>query len=363
MRVTVERKALTDAVTFAARALPRNSPVPVLHGMRLTGGRALTVSAFDFETYAHAQVLNTADDGDVDVLVPGMALRSYLAGMTGPAVTLDVDEHTVTVRAGRSSASLQTMSLRDYPSAPTPPPLVGQVDAAAFAATATAVAAAADPNNALPALRGVAFTPGDTLTLAATDRYRGHLAEIPWTRADNPRNTPALAAVGALDAARFLVSQVLIGCDDTLLSLGDGHRLIVTRLLSADPPQLHRLFPDNTRRQATVDREEFIDALRFVIAGDTRRAETVGQITLDVSTDAITVRLRGLEGVTAEASVDAKVDGDPLTAHFRALYLQGAAGAFTADTICIGQDVATKPALITAEEQPDLRCLVMPVRA
>jgi hypothetical protein len=50
MEFQVERATFTEAVAWAARALPTRTPVPVLGGLLLeTGGGRLTVSGFDFE--------------------------------------------------------------------------------------------------------------------------------------------------------------------------------------------------------------------------------------------------------------------------------------------------------------------------
>src|SRR5438105_1943031 len=67
MKFRVEHDALADAVAWVARALPSRPVVPVLAGLRLEAGEGLTLSCFDYELSATAQVV-------ADVAEPGTAL-------------------------------------------------------------------------------------------------------------------------------------------------------------------------------------------------------------------------------------------------------------------------------------------------
>ena len=58
MKFQVERDALADAVSWAARGLPNRPPVPVLAGVLVDPTRrgTLTLSAFDYEVSARVSV-------------------------------------------------------------------------------------------------------------------------------------------------------------------------------------------------------------------------------------------------------------------------------------------------------------------
>src|SRR5664279_3253454 len=70
MKFRMDREALADAVAWTARSLPSRPTVPVLAGLLLTvDGDTLTVSGFDYEVSARAEM--AIDAGD-----PGAALVS-----------------------------------------------------------------------------------------------------------------------------------------------------------------------------------------------------------------------------------------------------------------------------------------------
>ncbi len=56
MKIRVDRDVLAEALGWVARALPTRPVVPVLSGLRLDAGTGLTLSCFDYEVSATAQI-------------------------------------------------------------------------------------------------------------------------------------------------------------------------------------------------------------------------------------------------------------------------------------------------------------------
>ena len=71
MKFQVERDALAEALAWVARALPSRPVVPVLSGLLLQAADGLTLSCFDYEVSATAQI---------DAEVGDRARRSCRAG-------------------------------------------------------------------------------------------------------------------------------------------------------------------------------------------------------------------------------------------------------------------------------------------
>jgi DNA polymerase-3 subunit beta len=101
-------------------------------------------------------------------------------------VTTAEGGHKVEVTCGSARFTLPTLPVEEYPALPDLPAAAGQVDRAAFAAAVEQVALAAGRDDTLPVLTGVRIElSGETMTLAATDRYRLAVRELAW-RPDNP---------------------------------------------------------------------------------------------------------------------------------------------------------------------------------
>jgi DNA polymerase III subunit beta len=356
-RIVVDRAALAAAVAFASRALPRNATIPTLNGMRLSGGKKLKVSAFDYETYAEAHVLNGSDD-EVDVLLPGRAFGQYLTGMSGDMVSIEVDGSAAVVTCGRAKVTLRLMSLADYPTAPTAPPVLGSIPAQMLTSVVASLRDCADPKNAREALRGIGIQFGPQVTFTATDRYRGAVCTVDWT---GEADLTVCAPIPILEASKVLVDNVQIGCDENLLSVSDGDKAIIGRLFAGTSPPMTKLIDDlKEKTSALVDRDEAIATVGWLASGDNRKNGSLCLV--DFETDSLTFSLAGGESIDAQSSIDAKVDGEPLTVKLNAVYLLSVLKASPAPTCLLSFSGPTKPLKLTSEDDPGLRCVVMPVR-
>src|SRR5690606_5735067 len=174
-----DRDAFADAITWTARALPARPAVPVLAGMRLDIADAadtLHLSGFDYEVSARASVDVQVEEAG-SVLVSGRLLAEIVRNLPPHPVELRVEGSRALLTCGSTRFTLLTLPLEDYPSLPPMPRTTGSAPADVFATAVRQVLPSTSRDDTLPMLTGVhlAFR-GDTILLAATDRYR--IAEI-----------------------------------------------------------------------------------------------------------------------------------------------------------------------------------------
>ena len=232
MKFRLERDVLADAVAWTARTLPNRPTVPVLAGLRLdvTDG-AVTFSSFDYEVSGRVTVDGeVADSGTV--LVSGRLLADIARSLPARPVDIGSDGAKVVITCGSARFTLQTLPVEEYPELPTLPESSGTVDGAVFAEAVSQVAVAAGRDDMLPTLTGIRVEiEGESVTLAATDRYRLAVREFTW-RPERPE-VSAMALVPArtlVDTAKTLgtegeVSLALGGAaNDSLIGLSAGGR-------------------------------------------------------------------------------------------------------------------------------------------
>ncbi|MDT4929105.1 MAG: polymerase subunit beta, partial [Pseudonocardiales bacterium] len=200
MKFRVERDALADAVTWAARSLASRPTLPVLAGLMLrVDGDQLSVSGFDLEASTEVDLEVTAGESG-QALVSGRLLADITRALPPHPVDVAVDGSRLTIACGAARFTLPGMPVDDYPRLPSMPTTAGTVEGAEFAAAVAQVAVAAGRDDTLPMLTGVRLEiDGDQLTLAATDRYRLAVRELTWNPGD-----PAAAAAQVLVPARTL---------------------------------------------------------------------------------------------------------------------------------------------------------------
>src|SRR5689334_12035014 len=231
MKFRVERGALADAVTWAARSVPSRPTMPVLAGLLLTiTGEKMSVSGFDLEASNEVELdVSAGEDGQA--LVSGRLLADITKALPPHPVDVTLDGARLAIVCGAVRFTLPTMPVEDYPRLPPMPSTAGTVASADFATAVGQVAIAAGRDDTLPMLTGVRLEiDGARLTLAATDRYRLAVRELDW----NPED-PSAEAVQVLvpartlnDAAKSLAgsTSLTIALAGTSASGGSGEGII-----------------------------------------------------------------------------------------------------------------------------------------
>ena len=371
MHIRVERDTLAQAVTWAARTLPSRPSMPVLSGVMLIAEQeSLTLSSFDYEISARVQV-------NVDVIEPGKVLVSgrLLADITKalPAapVVLKLEGNRVLIECGRSSFTLPTLPVEDYPALPDMPTTAGNVDGDVFAEAVAQVAIAAGKDDTIPVLTGIRMEiDGSSITLAATDRYRLAVRTFPWspTKTSIELNTLIPARILA-DAAKSMGSAKVV----ELAIAPDGEKLIgfeaqgmrtTTRLLDGEFPKYRSLLPNESSTSAIVDTAELVNAVKRVALV----AERNTPIRMNFNNGEIHMRAGSGDDAQANEVLEVEVEGDPIEIAFNPGYLLDGLNAIDAPKARFSFTLATKPAVITGvtsentDMPADYRYLLMPVR-
>ncbi len=206
MRFQVERDALAEAVAWVSRALPARPVMPVLSGLMLDAADGLTLSCFDYEVSARVRVeAKVVEPGTA--LVPGRLLAEITRSLPSLPAEFADDPDGVSLTCGSAAFTLVTLPVEEYPDLPGLPQTAGTVDGGALAAAIGQVAPAASRDDTLPLLTGVNVeVDGETMTLAATDRYRLAVRELPWSPAQPGMSGAFLVPARTLaDAARTMV--------------------------------------------------------------------------------------------------------------------------------------------------------------
>ncbi len=185
VKFKVERDALGEAVAWVARALPTRPVVPVLTGLLIEAGPGgLTLSCFDYEVSARITIeAEVAEPGTV--LVPGRLLAEITRSLpAAPAEFASTGPDMVSLNCGSAEFALVSLPADEYPALPEPPRAAGTVDGTVLAVAAGQVVPSASRDDTLPMLTAVCLDiDGDTIALAATDRYRLAVSEVHWSPA------------------------------------------------------------------------------------------------------------------------------------------------------------------------------------
>jgi DNA polymerase III subunit beta len=399
MKFTVERDALTEAVTWAARALPSRPVIPVLGGLLLHASDGeLTLSCFDYEVSARMRVPAEVSEPGA-ALVPGRLFAEITRSLPGLPVDVADDPDGLSVTCGEAAFTVTTLPSAEYPELPDLPLLAGIADGGALAAAIGQVAPAASRDDTLPMLTAVSleFTAG-TMTLAATDRYRLAVRELDWNSA--PAIGEQAGAGGAItvlapartlaEAARIMTPGVPVRVflrdpdsdpdsnpgGDAMIGFEAGERRLTTRLLAGEFVRYRSRFPAEFGCTADLPAEAFAEAVRRV----SLVAERGTPVQLSFAPGRVTIGAATQGQARARETVPADFAGDEPDIAFSPHYLLDGVVAAAVNgrahtdapvpdstMIRLQFNSASKPAVITrghsdGAEANDFRYLVVPQR-
>jgi DNA polymerase III subunit beta len=347
----LERDAFAEAIAWTAKGLPTRPVVPVTAGVVLeVVDGAMIVSGFDFEVLNRIEVPVT-EKAAGRVLVSGRLLAEIARALPPKDVRVTVEGNRLVVRCGSARFNLPLLHIEDYPAVPELPATSGKVRGDVFATAVGQVTAAASRDETLPMLTGVRMEVGsDTLSLAATDRYRLAERHIPWTPTGtvptNPLIVPAktLAEVAkSLGSASEVVLAMGTADNAGFLGFSANGRQTLTRLLDGEFVKFASLWPTEVTTSVEVDVAEFIAALKRVALV----AQRFAPVRLVFSEAMVQLSAEAEDESSAEEELEVGVTGEPLTIGFNAGYLLDGLSAVTTPRARMSFTESSKPTVIT----------------
>ncbi len=375
MRFRADRDAFADAITWTARALPARPAVPVLAGMRLDIADAadtLHLSGFDYEVSARASVDVQVEEAG-SVLVSGRLLAEIVRNLPPHPVELRVEGSRALLTCGSTRFTLLTLPLEDYPSLPPMPRTTGSAPADVFATAVRQVLPSTSRDDTLPMLTGVHLTfRGDTILLAATDRYRIAVREMWWKPEQADIDASALVPARTLgEFGRALAGgNVDIALSAASDSAGEGMigfehagKRTTTRLIDSDFIKYESRFPTDFAARAEVPVASLVDSVKRVALV----ADRSTPVRFSFGSSEVVLEAGSGEDAQAVEALDAKFEGEPMRIAFNPQYLLDGLTGVQSENALLGFVAPTKPAVITGVpseegERPDFRYLVMPLR-
>ncbi len=352
LKFRLGRDEFADAVAWVAKSLPMRPTVPVLAGVLLAGSdTGLTVSGFDYEVSAEVRLpAEIASPGSV--LVSGRLLSDITRALPDKPVDVSVDATRVLLNCGNARFSLPTMAVEDYPALPVLPEETGVVSADLFAEAIGQVAVAAGRDDTLPMLTGIRVEiSGDTVVLAATDRFRLAVRELTWSASSDteaavliPAKTLAEVAKAGIDGDEVhlaLGAGSAVGREG-LLGISSAGKRSTTRLLDADFPKFRQLLPTEHSAVAIIGVAELTEAIKRVALVADRGA----QVRMELSEGTLRLAAGADDVGRAEEDLPLEFAGEPLTIAFNPTYLTDGLSSLHSDRVWLGFTDPRKPAVL-----------------
>ncbi len=373
MKFTVEQSVLVDGVNWVSRSLSTRPIKTELLGIVIDAThKEIHLSASDLETASKSHFPAEIKEGG-KVLVPGRLLAEISRSLPNKPIAFVLEGSRVLVTSGSAKFTLPTLSIDEYPKLPELPDTTGVIASDLFATAVSQVAIAAGRDDSLPTLTGVHVEINeDTVTLAATDRYRLAVREIHWQPSTPSFSTTALLRARTIaDAAKSLTGTKSVSLsfaattsNDRLAGFASDGRTMTSRMLDGTFPPYRHLLPQEVTTTALIEVATLLDSVKRVALVTDKTVP----LRLNFSNNTLSLEAGAGEEAQATEAIEILLTGEDISIAFNPVFLADGLTAVGTKFVQISFTGANKPAILMGKSDKDgglienYRYLLMPMR-
>ncbi|MFO1218561.1 MAG: DNA polymerase III subunit beta [Burkholderiaceae bacterium] len=360
------QEALLAALQAVSGIVERRHTLPILANVLLRKtGPSIEFTTSDLEIQVRTRAELGGDGGNQSTTVGARKLIDILRSLPADQlITLSGAQNKLTLQAGKSRFTLQTLPAEDFP-------LVNESAdyGAAFSVPQKTLRHLINQVHFAMAvhdiryyLNGILFVAeGRTLTLVATDGHRLALAqaqlegEVPKQEVILPRKT-------------VLELQRLLRDEDTAIEMrfaGNQAKFVfsgmefVTKLVEGKFPDYNRVIPKNHKNAIVTGRAPLLASLQRAAI---LTSEKFKGVRVNVEPGVLRIASSNAEQEEAKEELEIDYNGDAIEIGFNVTYLIDALANMPQEMVRLELQDSNSSALITVPDQAGFKYVVMPMR-
>lgn len=366
MTVTLERDALLGVVRKVASAVEARNTIPILSNVlfEASGGMVrVTGTDLDLQVRAECEAV-----GDLRTTIDARRLQDALSSLKPGQIELTPvdDRAAITLKQGRSVRTLPTLPANDFPEYKLPDAAAKfALPAGEFGHLIESVQAAVSSEEARIYLNGIFIHAIDgKLRLAATDGHR-----LLRNEADCPEGAEGMPDIIVPRKTVGLLRKLFDGFDGEIaieastskIVIEGGPVRILSKLIDGTFPDYVRVIPSDRKNKLIVAKGAVVEAAQAVAAVAADKVRAI-KITLAKGADP-ELSVKDSIGSSAIEPLDGDYTGASVILGVNGQYLIGVANSFRDTSKLEFQfDGPSDPVRITAEAEPGLIAVIMPLR-
>jgi DNA polymerase-3 subunit beta len=371
MKVTVERAGLLKSLSHVHRVVERRNTIPILGNVLLRANNAdLSLKATDLDLEVTETIAAEVNPGGVTTVPAHMFYEIVRKLPEGAQIVLEAsgDRAMMSIRAGRSQFTLQTLPESDFP------------DLAAGELTHKFVVGAADLKRLIDKtqfaisteetryylngiyLHAVGTSKGLALRAVATDGHR--LAQFELAAPPGVEGMPGVIVprktVG--EVQRLIdnsAGEITIELSQSKIRLALDGVILTSKLIDGTFPDYSRVIPLGNDKLLEVDKKEFEKAVDRVSTVASERGRAVK---LAISAGRLVLSVTNPDSGSATEELEVGYDADPLDIGFNSRYLLDIAAQLEGDTAVLKLADPGSPTLLSDKEAKGALYVLMPMR-
>jgi DNA polymerase-3 subunit beta len=371
MKVTVERAALLKSVGHVHRVVERRNTIPILANVLIRAEKGkLGLKATDLDLEVMESIPAEVSPGGATTVPAHMIYDIVRKLPEGAQIVLDAsgDRASLTIRAGRSRFSLQTLPESDFP------------DLAAGEMTHKFTVPAKDLKRLIDKtqfaisteetryyLNGIylhvaASNKVQKLRAVATDGHR--LAQV---ELDAPAGSDGMPGVivprkTVSEVQRLiedLEAEIGVELSQTKIRFTIGDVVLTSKLIDGTFPDYGRVIPAGNDKTLIVDKPDFAAAVDRVSTVSSERGRAVK---LSLSAGKLVLTVTNPDSGSATEEIEVEYDADPIDIGFNSRYLLDITAQIDGEVAILKLADPGSPTLIQDKDAAGALYVLMPMR-
>jgi DNA polymerase-3 subunit beta len=375
MEFRIQRLPFLQGLAAAQGVVERRSTIPILANVliqAIDGGVRLL--ATDLEVGVIRRLREATVEAGGAVSVGARKLFEIVRELEGDEVRVKgLQNHGIEVRAGRSVFRLAGIDAAEFPSVPgiaeagrtSSPKLAVELLASTLDRMIESTIFAVSQDEGRFHLSGVFVEKSEQgLRMVATDGHRLALADGE-AEGKLPERGCLLPRKGLVEAKKMLEGaaqeeRVQLAAEASIARVRSSSGEVFMRLVEGEFPDYRQVIPKSSKLNLTLDREQFLGALRRVSLLATERSRGV-RLTLEEG--CLRVKTENPDLGEGEEEIEVAYDGGGLSIGFNARYLMEALGVLRETKfVRFGLNDDVSPGLLVPEGDERFQYVVMPMR-
>jgi DNA polymerase-3 subunit beta len=371
MKITVERSELLKSLGHVHRVVERRNTIPILANVLLSADRSkLSLKATDLDVEVTDTIAAEVGPGGSTTVPAHMFFDIVRKLPEGAQIILESssDRAALTIRAGRSRFTLQTLPESDFPDlAPGEMTHKFTLKAADLKRLIDKTQFAISTEETRYYLNGIYLhaagsAKAQTLRAVATDGHR--LAqmelELPKGAAGMPGVIVPRKTVS--EVQRLMEdgeAEVLIELSPGKVRFTVGHAILTSKLIDGTFPDYGRVIPANNDKELVVDKKEFEAAVDRVSTVSSERGRAVK---LSITAGKLLLSVTNPDSGSANEELEVEYDAEPIDIGFNSRYLLDIAAQIESEAAVLRLADPGSPTLIQDKDSRGALYVLMPMR-
>jgi DNA polymerase-3 subunit beta len=373
MKVTVERAQLLKSLGHVHRVVERRNTIPILANILLRGDRGkLVLKATDLDLEVNETIAAEVSPGGATTVPAHMLFDIVRKLPDGSQIVLEAsgERGVLTIRAGRSRFTLQTLPESDFPDLNAgdmthsfrmpAADLKKMIDKTQFAISTEETRYYLNGIFLHPATNS--STKSEMLRAVATDGHRLAQFEIPLPSGANGMPGVIVPRKTVGEVQRLIEdteAEILIEMSTAKIRFTIGDVVLTSKLIDGTFPDYGPVIPLGNSKILQVDKNEFEHAVDRVSTVSSERGRAVK---LALAGGKLTLSVNNPDSGSATEELEVEYDSDPLDIGFNSRYLLDIASQIEGEVAMLKLSDPGSPTLIQDKDGGKTLYVLMPMR-